>query len=149
VMLCMCAGGSLWNEAKAGNPAYDQLVGGWAKWNAKHSGADSPGITESDYPHVNFFDTCINPPALRRVLLTMLNPDPHRRVTMAEVANNRWLKNVECCQIDSYDDPTTVIDASKANTSRKTTKVVHHNHLPPTMHLGHRLVRLPGSTDMW
>lgn len=148
-MLCMCASGCLWPKAEAGNATYDELVKGWNKWNVKHSDSTSTGITESDYPHVKFFDDHINPPALRRVLLTMLNPDPAKRISMAGVAGNRWLKNVECCQIDSYEDPTTVIDASKASSSRKVTKVVHHNHLPPAIHVGHKLVRLPGSTDMW
>jgi hypothetical protein len=146
----MCANGVLWGEAKAGSsPLYDDLVRGWIKWNAKHEDHTALGITETDYPHVTFFDQHIRPPALRRVLLTMLNPDPAKRATMAMVAKNRWLKNVECCQVDSYDDPTTLIDASKSRANLKgMVKVVHHNHLPPSKHLGHHLVRLPGSTDM-
>ena len=150
-MLCMCANGCLWQEAKPGNsPLYDDLVRGWTKWNAKHADGNDVGISETNYPHVSFFDQHINPPALRRVLLTMLNPDPSKRVSIAAVAKNRWLKNVECCQVDSYDDPTKTIDASQYKSSSKTvTKLVYHNHLPPTTHLGHKLVRLPGSTDMY
>jgi protein-serine/threonine kinase len=144
----MCASGCLWERALPGSsPLYDDLVRGWQKWNAKHSSNPSD-ITESDYPHVSFFDNHINPPALRRILLTMLNPDPSKRVTMAQVANNRWLKKVECCQIDSYEDPAIMIDASKLKTCGKMTKVVQHNHLPSQQHLGHKLVRFPGSTDM-
>ncbi|KAF4624928.1 hypothetical protein G7Y89_g13239 [Cudoniella acicularis] len=150
VMLCMCSNGCLWTEARDGSsPLYDDLVRGWKKWNSKHADGSAPSITETDYPHVSFFDQHINPPALRRVLLTMLNPDPSKRTTMATVAKNRWMKHVECCQVDSYDDPVATIDASKSRTCLKNmTKVVHHNHLPPTMHLGHKLVRLPGTTDM-
>lgn len=148
VMLCMTANGVLWDEAKAGStPLYDDLLRGWTKWNAKHAVA-SAGITETDYPYVDFFDQHINPPALRRILLTMLNPDPSKRASIATVANNRWIKNIECCQIDSY-EPTTTIDASRArNGTRSMSKVVHHNHLPPSNHIGHKLVRLPGHTDM-
>ncbi|KAH9214066.1 kinase-like domain-containing protein [Leptodontidium sp. 2 PMI_412] len=147
VMLCMTANGVLWNEARAGSsPLYDDLLRGWTKWNSKHI-VEGAGITESDYPYVAFFDQHINPPALRRVLLTMLNPDPSKRASISTVAKNRWMKNVECCQIDSYDDPKTSIDASRAGT-KTMTKVVHHNHLPPSSHLGHKLVRLPGSTEM-
>lgn len=154
VMLCMCANGVLWNEASVSSSSlYSDLVRGWEKWNAKHPSSPSepnPSITESDYPHVSFFDQHINPPALRRVLLTMLNPDPEKRITMRAVAKNRWLKNVECCQIDSYDDPTVVIDASRSKACTKgMMKVKNHNHLPPSKHLGHSLVRLPGSTDMY
>ncbi|TGO35714.1 hypothetical protein BHYA_0149g00270 [Botrytis hyacinthi] len=148
VMLCMTASGCLWERAKPNtSPHYDELVRGWDKWNGKHNDCS---ITDSDYPHVSFFDKHINPPALRRILLTMLNPDPKQRATIADVAKNRWMKNVECCQIDSYDEPTTIIDASKCSGlgNRSLNRVVGHNHLPPKEHHGHKLVRLPGSTDM-
>ncbi|KFY16844.1 hypothetical protein V491_05211 [Pseudogymnoascus sp. VKM F-3775] len=94
----------------------------------------------------------VNPPALRRMLIAMLHPDPAKRIKMADVARNRWLRNIECCQVDTYEDPSTVIDASKASSSgyagNNRARVVQHNHLPPTNHTGHRFVRLPGSTAM-
>lgn len=147
VMLCMTANGCLWERARPNtSPLYDELVRGWDKWNDKH---DVCTITDSDYPHVSFFDKHISPPALRRILLTMLNPNPKHRASIADIAKNRWMKNVECCQIDSYDEPTKVIDASKGGVGhRSLNRVVGHNHLPPKEHHGHKLVRLPGSTDM-
>lgn len=150
VMLCMCANGCLWERAEAGSsPLYDDLIKGWDKWNKKHADSPDVTITEVDYPCVSFFDNHINPPALRRVLLTMLNPDPKKRATIAEVAKNRWVKNLECCQIDSYEDPSYKIDGAKLKTfSKSVNKVVQHNHLPPEKHVGHKFVRLPGSTDM-
>ncbi|KAK0105157.1 hypothetical protein ONS95_004445 [Cadophora gregata] len=150
-MICMTANGVLWNEARSGSsPLYDELLRGWAKWNSKHT-VEGVGTTETDYPFVPFFDRHIDPPALRRVLLSMLNPEPSKRASISTVAKNRWIKNLECCQIDSYDDPKTSIDASRARCGGGTkdkTVVPHHNHLPPTSHLGHKLVRLPGSTEM-
>lgn len=150
-MVSMTANGTLWPEARPGSSVvYDSLVNGWEKWNANHT--DDTTITESDYPHVSFFDTCVNPPALRRILLTMLNPNPQKRISMKEVLKNRWFKNVECCQLDTFADPTTdeVIDASKKGAYGKSAKKVgNHNHLPPVTHHGHRLVRLPGNTDIW
>lgn len=150
VMLCMIVNGTLWEKATPGSsPVYDDLVKGWAKWNAKHADQESPAFTDTDYPKVFFFNTHINPPALRRLLLEMLNPDPSKRITMAMVAKNRWLKHVECCQFESYDVPPVTIDASKPRASMPVlNKVVKHDHLPPQVHLGHRLVRGPGSTDM-
>jgi len=147
VMLCMTANGCLWAEAKPNtSPLYDELVRGWEKWNSKH---ENSNITDMDYPHVSFFDKHINPPALRRVLLTMLNPDPARRATIADIAKNRWLKNVECCQVDSYDGPARLVDVSKSRCLEGgMARVVAHNHLPPQAHHGHKFVRLPGSTDM-
>jgi protein-serine/threonine kinase len=147
VMLCMCAGSYLWEEATPGkNSTYDALVKGWDKWYAKNGLDTVPD--DSNYPYVNFFDAHINPPSLRKMLLRMLNPDPSKRLTIAEAVKKPWMKNTECCQVDSYDDPTVIIDATKRSCAKKTLKVVHHNHLPPSKHHGHNLVRLPGPTDM-
>jgi protein-serine/threonine kinase len=148
VMLHVIFGGALWPRAEAGHKNYDSLLKGYAKWEAKHP--DGGCIAEGDYPHVVAFDQMVNPPALRRVLVGMLNPNPAKRCTIADVATNRWLKTVECCQIDSYDDPSKTIDASKSKSCLRSSmaKVVHHNHLPTPTHKGHHLIRLPGSTDM-
>ena len=148
VMLHVIFGGALWPRAEAGHKNYDSLLKGYAKWEAKHP--DGGCITEGDYPHVVAFDQMVKPPALRRMLVGMLNPNPAKRCTIADVATNRWLKTVECCQVDSYDDPSKTIDASKSRSCFKAgvAKVVHHNHLPLPTHKGHHLIRLPGSTDM-
>jgi protein-serine/threonine kinase len=153
-MLHMICSGFLWDEAKVGKfPVYDDLVKGWAKWNIKHTdgaGHDVAATDDGDYPHVSFFDTQINPPSLRKLLLKMLNPDPAKRITIAAISAKGWVKNIECCQVDSYEETTTIIDASKAKSclSKNHTKVVMHNHLPRHKSLGHSLVRMPGSTDM-
>ncbi|CZR63699.1 related to serine/threonine-specific protein kinase [Phialocephala subalpina] len=142
VEVCITANGVLWNEAIPGtNSSYDELVRGWDKWMAKHDGGAN--ISGVDYPHVNFFDKFVNPPALRRLLLAMLHPDPAKRVSVSQVANNGWLKGIECCQPDSNGPCTINISKPKVFT-----KVVQHNHLPPKHHHGHKLVRLPGSTAM-
>jgi protein-serine/threonine kinase len=139
VMLHIVFGGALWPRAEAGNRNYDSLLKGWAKWEAKHPNGDS--IAETDYPRVCAFDQMVNPPALRRLLVRMLHPDPAKRITIAEVFKNRWLKNVDCCQVDSYDDPVTTMDASKSKCCKSgAAKVVQHNHLPPPTHKGHHLI---------
>jgi serine/threonine protein kinase len=133
IMIYLTFGGAVWQRATAGQPNYDSLVKGWDRWNARH--ADSGEITDTDYPSVAAFDTFIKPPALRRVLLQMLNPDPAKRISIAEVVNNRWMRNVECCQLESYEDPALTIDASKKNgTKSGTRKIFCHNHLPPKEH---------------
>lgn len=148
-MLHFTFGGALWPRAEPGHANYDALLTGWTKWEQTHSEGNS--INESDYPHVLAFDQHINPPALRRLLIAMLHPNPNKRCSIAEVAKHRWFKNIDCCQVESYDDATRVIDASQSNAGSKSAhnKVVRHNHLPPVSHKGHSLVRLPGSTDMW
>lgn len=130
IMVNLIFGGNLWSKASPKDPNYLPLLKGWDDWDEKHLDAVEPP-SEGDYPHVLAFDRCIKPPALRRLLLRMLNPDPSKRVTMADVVNNRWLRNVECCQLESYEDPPP-IDASKKDAMMAgSRKIFCHNHLPP------------------
>ena len=143
VMVYLTFGGAIWTRAAPGNEHYDMLVRGWDRWNAKHPDPDAC-ITEMDYPHHKAFDLMVSPPALRRVLLQMLNPDPAKRISIADVVNNRWMKNVECCQMESYDDPAVVIDATKPDaTWNGHKKIFCHNHLPIKSQ-GHSLGKMPG-----
>jgi protein-serine/threonine kinase len=144
IMIYMCFGGAIWNKAEAGNPHFDKLVRGWAKWYEKHPEEDAC-ITDTDYPNCYALDVGVNPPALRRVLLQMLNPDPAKRISIHEVLNNRWMKGVECCQLESYEDPLHLIDATKKDcTKNGTKKLFCHNHLPPKATGSHSLGKMPG-----
>lgn len=160
-MLHIIFGGALWNRAKIndGQINYDKVVRGWEKFNNSSNNRAATEITETSYPYVDAFDKMIKPPALRRMLLGMLNPNPQKRFTIQEVAKKGWMKSVECCQVDSYDDPGVVIDASKSRNcpingvngvkgpnGYNAMKVVRHNHLPPAYSKGHSLfVRSAGS----
>jgi protein-serine/threonine kinase len=116
---------------------YTSLVRGWEQWAQEHPAAsEGQEIPDRDFPRVLAFDRFINPPALRRVLLQMLNPDPARRISIAGVVSNRWVKNIECCSSDSFDDPPpgSMIDASKKPTLNRSVngkKIYCHNHMPP------------------
>lgn len=146
VMISMIFNGQLWDEATPGtSPQYDDLAKAWDTWNAKHrdeEGNDIPA-EDGDYPHLKVFKTNVNPPALRKILLKMLNPDPKKRLTIKQVAAKGWVKNAECCQIDSHDEPTG-FDASNKKTWSQA-RVVQHNHLPPEKHSTqfHKLPGLP------
>ncbi|EAQ89985.1 hypothetical protein CHGG_06604 [Chaetomium globosum CBS 148.51] len=154
VMVNLIFGGPLWHKAELSPNAspretYTSLVRGWEKWTDKHTDATDTVITDMDYPHVFFFDTFVKPPALRRVLLQMLNPDPEKRISIANVISNRWVKNIECCQPESYDEPNAahMIDASKKPGQNRASgkKIYCHNHLPPVAHNSHSLGKMPGS----
>ncbi|KAK3311474.1 kinase-like domain-containing protein [Chaetomium strumarium] len=154
VMVNLIFGAPLWHKAEVSENAsprdnYASLVRGWEKWRANHTDDSDLAITDMDYPHVFVFDTFVKPPALRRVLLQMLNPDPEKRITIAEVVNNRWVKNIECCQTDSFDEPNggSMIDASKKLCQQRVSgrKIYCHNHLPPKDHSTHSLGKMPGS----
>ncbi|KAK4143567.1 kinase-like domain-containing protein [Dichotomopilus funicola] len=154
VMVNLIFGAPLWHKAEAPANAtsrdnYAALRRGWDKWNAKHADDAETTITEMDYPHVFVFDTFVKPPALRRVLLQMLNPDPEKRISIANVINNRWVKNIECCQPENYDEPNaaSMFDASKKACQNRNSgkKIFCHNHLPPAIHNTHSLGKMPGS----
>lgn len=145
VMIYMTFGGAIWSRAEAGNLHYDKLVTGWNKWNKKHEEDKDAVITDTDYPNCYALDVGVNPPALRRILLQMLNPNPNSRISVYEVITNRWVKNIECCQLESYDDPKVVIDVTKKDYGGKGgSKIFCHNHLPPKSHGSHSLGKMPG-----
>jgi len=133
IMIHLIFGGTIWSKADPRDANYASLVNGWAEWDQSH--ADQEGdaeVTDTDYPHVLPFDRFIKPPALRRILLKMLNPNPAKRISIAYVLGHRWLRSVECCQLESYDDPVLIIDASKKNPTKSGAKKIFcHNHLPP------------------
>ncbi|KAJ6444148.1 kinase domain containing protein [Purpureocillium lavendulum] len=146
VMIYLTFGGAIWSRAESGNTHYDKLVRGWERWYEKHPESDA-SITETDYPACLALDVGVNPPALRRLMLQMLNPNPAKRISIEDVLNNRWMKNVECCQIESYDDPAQTIDATKKDCCNKngTRKIFCHSHLPPKTANSHSLGKMPGN----
>ncbi|KAI0838050.1 kinase-like protein [Hypoxylon sp. FL0890] len=147
VMLYLIFNANLWEKAQANLPGqrktYLELVTGWEKINAKRA-SNPDDVAKDVYPRVEAFEFYVRPVPLRRLLLNMLNPDPTKRITMNEVITNRWMKNVECCQLESYEDPVKFIDASKKDCMKSSTgKIFCHNHLPP-MSTGHGLPPMPG-----
>ncbi|EWG39810.1 HAL protein kinase [Fusarium verticillioides 7600] len=144
VMIYLTFGGAIWSRAVPGELHYDKLVKGWETWYGKHPEADAT-ISDTDYPKCYALDVGMSPPALRRLVLQMLNPDPQKRISIEDVIHNRWLKNVECCQLESYDDPALLIDATKKdNTANGNKKIFCHNHLPPKGTGSHSLGKMPG-----
>ncbi|TPX14912.1 uncharacterized protein E0L32_005021 [Thyridium curvatum] len=148
VMINLIFGAPLWEAAKwdgnvVKNPVgYAALAIGWKKWNDKNSGDE---VSDTNYPKVAAFDFAVNPPVLRRILLQMLNPDPEKRMTIERLVEKRWFKNIECCQLDTYEDPAKYIDASKkSGTKLLGNKIFCHNHLPVQSHGSHSLGTMPG-----
>jgi hypothetical protein len=140
-------GGSPWAEARPGNKQYDDFVKGWNRWAAKHP---DEVITEMTYPNCGPLWSAIEHVALKRLLLKMLHPNPEKRITIADVVNDRWMKGVECCTKEDFHDTVVNIDASQGKSCRKSTKNTiqkMHNHLPPQVQVSKKLlngaVRLP------
>ncbi|CEJ91403.1 Putative Serine/threonine-protein kinase HAL4/SAT4 [[Torrubiella] hemipterigena] len=146
IMIYMTFGGAIWTRAEPGNMHYDKLVKGWQKWTDQHPEPDAT-ITETDYPKCYALDFGVNPPALRRILLQMLHPNPRKRISIAEVNNYRWMKNVECCQLESYEEQALTIDATKKDggiSKGISKKIFCHSHLPPKTSGSHSLGKMPG-----
>ncbi|KAI1501599.1 kinase-like domain-containing protein [Biscogniauxia marginata] len=148
VMLYLVFSANLWNKAEVSQSNssqrnYNELVSAWEKLEAKKASKPEE-LTKDAYPKVMAFEFFVKPVPLRRLLLNMLNPDPQKRITMNEVITNRWMKNVECCQLESYDDPVKYIDVSKKDCMQSSAgKIYCHNHLPPASS-GHGLPPMPG-----
>ncbi|KAK5998965.1 Serine/threonine-protein kinase HAL4/SAT4 [Cladobotryum mycophilum] len=124
VMIYMTFGGAIWSRAERGNAHYDKLVAGWEKWHKKHPEPDAC-ISDTDYPKCYALDI--------------------GRLSIKEVLSNRWVKNIECCGLESYDDPSHVIDATKKDYASKAgSKIFCHNHLPLKTHGTHSLGKMPG-----
>ncbi|KAI1203569.1 kinase-like domain-containing protein [Nemania serpens] len=147
VMIYLIFSSNLWEKAEEGivsqsQKNYNDLVAAWEKADAKR--AAKPDNAKEIYPRVPPFEYFVKPLALRKLLLNMLHPNPRKRITMQDVVTHRWMKNVECCQLESYDDPVKYIDASKKDCMKISGgKIFCHNHLPP-ISTSHGLPPMPG-----
>ncbi|KAI2622091.1 kinase-like protein [Xylaria nigripes] len=147
VMIYLIFGANLWEKAGANAAGtipknYADLLAGWEKADAKKAANNDE--TWDVYPRITPFELFVRPVPLRRLLLNMLHPNPKKRITMNEVVTYRWMKNAECCQLESYDDPVKFIDASKKDSMRSSSgKIFCHNHLP-LLSTGHGLPPMPG-----
>lgn len=135
IMIQLIFGGSIWGKADSRDPSYAHFAKKWAIWEDRHTEEGTPAVVaDGDYPRIMAFGF-VQPPALRRLLLRMLDPDPVRRVGIDAVIANRWMRGVDCCQMESYEDPAP-IDVSKKDSVRNAAKIYCHNHLPPVMPSG-------------
>jgi serine/threonine protein kinase len=152
IMIYLTFGGGMWEIADESQRWYRELVAAWAKCDAKRAaarekmlaGATTDKSSDSDtsagavdvapesmFPNFEPLKRHIKSLTLRRLLLQMLHPDPQQRISIAEVAATRWLRNADCCQPESFEEPRP-FDASKLG--RVPTKVCCHDHLPPASH---------------
>ncbi|PSN60010.1 Pkinase-domain-containing protein, partial [Corynespora cassiicola Philippines] len=132
VYLAMTFGGCPWQAAKTEFDHYARFKKGWDKWIVDHPDGrifDGP----DGHPKCGKLFSHIQPPAMKRLILNMLNPNPEKRITIRDALSTAVIKNIECCCPDGYDDPTCCVDAtrSKMTTKISTTKKYLHHHIPP------------------
>lgn len=131
--LTMTVGGSPWQAAKPEYEYYRRFKKGWDEWLETHPDGeivDGPDGHPKGGPLFSF----INPPPLKRLLLKMLHPIPEKRPTIREVLNSTYIKSLECCCPETFEDPKCCFDATKASSKQKkaaATKRYLHHHIPP------------------
>ena len=133
----MYFGGQPWKEAAPTEQMYAKYIAAWDKFLQTHPDGQ---IKDSEYPtNAGPLFTAIDKPALKLLILKMLNPDPVKRVKIQDVIGNRWLKTVDCC-VDDEDEISgckkangqpAAIDASKCSSAKKLVVKKVHNHVPP------------------
>jgi serine/threonine protein kinase len=138
VYITMSYCGNPWQAANEQNVYYVKFKKGYEKWMEENPDGI---ITESNYP------TCgplfkqpekFGGPAMKRLMLKMMNPNPDKRISIHDVLLSNTVKGIECCTEESYEDgPGFLVDASKGKAmtadGKKTKMHVKkkHNHVPP------------------
>ncbi|KAF2114138.1 kinase-like domain-containing protein [Lophiotrema nucula] len=134
VYLTMTFGGSPWEAAKPDFKYYARFKRGWDEWIPNHPEGEITD-TEDGFPNCGNLFKVIQPPALKRLLLKMLHPIPEQRITISQVLSSSYLKSINCCCPETYEDQKCCIDATKASSKQtaqlaKTKRFLHH-HIPP------------------
>ncbi|KAF2681753.1 Pkinase-domain-containing protein [Lentithecium fluviatile CBS 122367] len=133
VFLNMTFGGAPWQAAKSEFELYNIFQKGWESWLQDHPDGqifDGP----DGHPKGGKIFTLVNPPAVKRLILRMLHPDPEKRITIRDALESTYVKNINCCCPESYEDPTCCVDASKRGAQKaqgRVTKRYLHHHIPP------------------
>ncbi len=73
-------------------------------------------------------------PGIKRLMLKMLHPVPEMRISIQDALNSAYIKGVECCTLESADEPTGYVDASGKSGKVPAAKLKvqkKHNHIPP------------------
>ena len=133
VYLTMTFGGCPWQAAKPDYEYYARFKKGWDAWLVDHP--DGEIVDGPDgHPKCGKLFSLINPPAMKRLLLKMLHPDPNKRITIREVLSSSCIKSIDCCCPDGYEDPSCCIDTAKGprkQPAKLTVKKYLHHHIPP------------------
>jgi len=137
VYLNMVFSGSPWQRADENNENYRIFIQGWRKWIEDHP----DGIITDEKGGTPFCGKMFKPefigsPALKRLILKMLHPDPEKRISVHDALNGPTMRGVDCCSPESYEDVACRIDASKGSKpiAGKLSMQKKHSHIPPREH---------------
>ena len=125
--------GQPWTEASRSHANYVKYASAWDKLQVDPTSSDKadPRVPASPGPMFK----AISKPALKLLILRMMNPIPDKRATIQEVVKEGWVKMIDCCAHDDVDgEASQEIDASKGCKIRKMVIAKSHNHQPPEKH---------------
>lgn len=132
VFLTMTCGGCPWQAAKPEYQNYGRFKKGWDEWLPNHPDGmikDAPDGAPKCGPLFSYLD----PPAIKRLMLKMLHPIPDKRITIREIITNSYVKGIECCCPEGFEDQSCCIDASKKSSKAASKMIIQkkHHHIPP------------------
>lgn len=132
VYLALVFVGYLWPAADTENKTYKNFILGWEKFLKKHP----DGLVTSDQlPNCGRPFQAIPNPSMRRLVLSMLHPDPTKRATIDDIIKDRYFKSIDCCvTVDDPAENATQLDASCKSSSLQASKMrvkKDHSHTPP------------------
>ncbi|KAJ8115770.1 hypothetical protein OPT61_g2663 [Boeremia exigua] len=132
VYITMAFGGCPWQAAKSEFEYYARFKRGWQDWLKEHP--DGELFEGPDgYPKCGKLFNMIEGSAIRHLILRMLHPIPGKRITIREVLNTSFIRNIDCCCPESFEDPKCCSDDTKSSSARgrSSPKKPLHHHIPP------------------
>ncbi|KZF22982.1 kinase-like protein [Xylona heveae TC161] len=110
VFLTMNYSGSPWRAAKTTEPYYQKFLSGWEAWLKTHPEGIITDDPNGGHPKCGPVFLNLPSPAIRRLLLRMMHPDPEKRISIHDALSDRWVKTIECCSPEACEDD--VVDAN-------------------------------------
>lgn len=126
-------GGSPWEAAKIQHQNYAKFKKGWDAWLERHPDGKITNDDKDGQPKCGMIFTFLEKAGLARLILKMLHPVPEMRITIREVVESSYIKSLECCCPETFEDPKCAVDATKKGGVKKAkaTTLKKHNHIPP------------------
>ncbi|KAL9086065.1 MAG: hypothetical protein Q9165_007277 [Trypethelium subeluteriae] len=124
--------GSPWHAANAEHATYARFNKGWDEWLLSHPDGKIPdpsAVNAEDLPRCGPLFQALQKPALKRLLLKMMHPDPEKRISIENAVKTGFVRHIDCC-VEEGDALPTQIDPEKSLKGLYEVKK-EHCHLPP------------------
>ncbi|KAF2235982.1 Pkinase-domain-containing protein, partial [Viridothelium virens] len=124
--------GSPWHAANAEHATYARFKKGWDEWSWSHPDGKIPdpsAVNAEDLPPCGPLFQALQKPALKRLLLKMMHPDPEKRITIENVVKTGFVRHIDCC-VEEGVPRLRQVDPEKSLKGLYEVKK-EHCHLPP------------------